>query len=134
MASVNAIDGIGPMFAEKLALANIKSTERLLKLGGDRAGRKSISYITGIDETLILRWVLRVDLFRIKGIGAEYADLLEALGIESMKELSTRKADILYHKLIEVNEAKQLVRQLPTPKRVASWVSQARDLTPKVTY
>jgi predicted flap endonuclease-1-like 5' DNA nuclease len=128
------MDGIGPLYAEKLAQANIRSTERLLKLGGDRAGRKSIAVSTGIDETLILRRVLRVDLYRIKGIGGEYADLLEAIGIGSMKDLSTRKPDTLYVKLIEVNEAKKLVRQLPTPKKVASWVSQARDLTPKVSY
>ena len=134
MANIYAIEGIGPVYAEKLAQANIKNTEHLLKAGGTKTGRKNLAETAGIDEKLVLRWVNMADLFRIKGVGEEYSDLLEAAGVDTVKELGTRKADNLYAKLIEVNDAKKLVRQLPTKKKVEAWVSQARDLSPKVTH
>jgi predicted flap endonuclease-1-like 5' DNA nuclease len=89
---------------------------------------------TGIDESKILRWVNMADLFRIKGIGEEYSDLLEAAGVDTVKELGTRKPDNLHAKLISVNTEKKLVRQLPTEKKVSNWVMQAKDLAPMVSH
>lgn len=134
MASVLTIEGIGPVYAEKLIAANIKTTQALLKEGGSRQGRKRISDSTGIDEKRILRWVNMADLFRIKGIAEEYSDLLEAAGVDTVKELGTRKPDNLHAKLIEVNAEKKLVRQLPTLKKVTNWVMQAKDLSPAVSH
>ena len=134
MASVLKIEGIGPVFAEKLIAANIKTTQTLLKEGGDKSGRKRIAAATGIDEKKILRWVNMADLFRIKGVAEEYSDLLEAAGVDTVKELGTRKPENLHAKMVEVNAEKKLVRQLPTPKKVTGWVMQAKDLAPAVTH
>jgi hypothetical protein len=134
MANIQTIRRIGAAEAAKLLAANISTTQTLLKLGGSKTGRKSLSVATGIEEDLILRWVNMADLFRIKGVAEEYAELLEAAGIETMKELASRKGDLLHQKLIEINVSQQLVRQLPTLKKVNTWVSQARDLSQKVTY
>lgn len=134
MANIHTIEGIGPVMAEKLALVGIKTTQSLLKAGSDKIGRHKLATATGIDEKKILRWVNMADLFRIKGVGEEYSDLLEAAGVDTVKELATRKPDNLHAKLVEVNTAKKLVRQLPTPKKVTSWVTQAKDLSPAVTY
>lgn len=134
MASIQSIEGIGTVYAEKLAQINITNTQKLLKIGCDRSGRKYIASSTGIDEKLILRWVNMADLFRIKGIGEEYSNLLEAAGVDTVKELATRKAESLYSKLMDINKSRNMVRQLPTPKRVEAWVAQARDITPAVTY
>lgn len=134
MASIHTIEGIGPVYAEKLAQAGIKTTEGLLKAGGTKAGRKKIAEATGIDDSKILRWVNMADLFRIKGVAEEYSDLLEAAGVDTVKELATRKHENLHAKMVEVNAAKKLVRQLPTVKKVASWVSQAKELDPAVTH
>lgn len=134
MASVLTIEGIGPVYAEKLIAANIKTTQALLKEGGDKAGRKRIAAATGIDEKKILRWVNMADLFRIKGVAEEYSDLLEAAGVDTVKELATRRPDNLHAKMIEVNTEKKLVRQLPTAKKVNSWVAQAKGLSPAVTH
>jgi predicted flap endonuclease-1-like 5' DNA nuclease len=134
MASIHTIEGIGPVFAEKLGKAGIKTTEGLLKAGGAKAGRKKIAEASGIDESKILRWVNMADLFRIKGVAEEYSDLLEAAGVDTVKELATRKFENLHAKMVEVNAAKKLVRQLPTLKKVSSWVAQAKDLEPAVTH
>lgn len=134
MASVLNIEGIGPVYAEKLIAANIKTTQALLKEGGTKQGRKRLADATGIDEKRILRWVNMADLFRVKGIAEEYSDLLEAAGVDTVKELGTRKPDNLHAKLIEVNADKKLVRQLPTLKKVTNWVMQAKDLSPAVSH
>ncbi len=88
----------------------------------------------GISHALVLEWVNHVDLFRIKGVGEEYSDLLEAAGVDTVPELAQRKAENLYQKLAEVNEAKKLVRQLPTQAAVADWIEQAKQLPRVVTY
>ena len=134
MASIKDIEGIGPVFAEKLSEAGIKTTEKLLKEGSAKKGRKAIADATGIDEKKILRWVNMADLFRIKGVGEEYSDLLEAAGVDTVKELRNRNSANLHAKMEEVNAEKSLVRSLPTADNVADWVAQAKEMEPMVTY
>jgi predicted flap endonuclease-1-like 5' DNA nuclease len=134
MASISSIEGIGPVYAEKLAAAGIKTTEALLKEGGAKSGRKKIADETGIDEKRILRWVNMADLFRLRGVGEEYSDLLEAAGVDTVKELATRNAANLTAKMAEVNAEKKLVRSLPTEEKVADWVEQAKGLEPAVSH
>ncbi len=134
MANVVDIDGIGPVNAEKLRAAGVGSTEALLEKGGTAKGRAELAAATGIDEKLILRWVNMADLFRIKGVGEEYSDLLEAAGVDTVAELAQRRPDNLHTKLVEVNDEKKLVRRLPTLSEVTSWVEQAKTLPRSVEY
>jgi predicted flap endonuclease-1-like 5' DNA nuclease len=134
MANVHEIEGIGPVFAEKLSAANVKTTDALLKQGGTKAGREKIADATGISETHILRWVNMADLFRIKGVGEEYSDLLEAAGVDTVKELATRRPDNLHAKMEEVNAETKLVRQLPSLAKVEAWVAEAKGLEPMVSH
>lgn len=134
MANVHEIEGIGPVYAEKLAAADVRTTDSLLKNGGSKAGRTKIADATGISETLILRWVNMADLFRIKGVGEEYSDLLEAAGVDTVKELATRRPDNLHAKMEEVNAESKLVRQLPLLAKVEAWVAEAKTLEPMVTH
>jgi predicted flap endonuclease-1-like 5' DNA nuclease len=128
------IEGIGPTYAEKLNSIGIYTTNDLLESGGTRIGRQEISEKTDISETLILEWVNLADLMRIKGVGEEYSDLLEEAGVDTVAELAQRNPDNLYAKLIEVNEEKELVRQLPNLDDVTSWVEQAKTLPRKIEY
>lgn len=134
MASIASIEGIGPVYSEKLAEAGIKTTEKLLKEGAAKKGRAQIAKDTGIDEKKILRWINMADLFRIKGVGEEYSDLLEAAGVDTVKELRNRNAENLTAKMEEVNAEKKLVRQLPNLEKVQNWVAQAKEMEPMVTY
>ncbi|MCC7355557.1 MAG: DUF4332 domain-containing protein [Anaerolineae bacterium] len=134
MTKIVAVEGIGEAYAKKLEQAGIGTTEALLEQGAAPKGRKEIAEKTGISDALILRWVNHADLFRIKGVGAEYAELLEAGGVDSVPELAQRKAENLYTKLAEVNQAKKLVRKLPTQTQVAAWVEQAQKLPRVVTH
>jgi len=134
MASIASIEGIGPVYSEKLAEAGIKTTEKLLKEGAAKKGRTQIAKDTGIDEKKILRWVNMADLFRIKGVGEEYSDLLEAAGVDTVKELRNRNAANLTAKMEEVNAEKKLVRQLPNLEKVQDWVAQCKEMEPMVTY
>ena len=128
------IEGVGPVYAAKLEKAGVATTEELLKVGATPKGRKEIAEKSGISETLVLEWVNRVDLARVKGVGSEYADLLEASGVDTVVELANRKPENLLTKMTEINEAKKLVRKLPVLTQVQDWVKQAKDLPRAITY
>lgn len=128
------IEGIGPTYAAKLSEAGIRSTETLLKKGATRKGRKGLAETTGIADSLILEWVNLADLFRIKGVGSQYSDLLEEAGVDTVAELAKRVGAKLYAKMGEVNKAKNLVNKLPSSKQVQGWIDQAKQLPRVVTY
>lgn len=134
MTAIIDIEGIGPVFAEKLTAAGIKTVEALLEAGAAPAGRKNLAEQTGIDGKKILEWVNRADLYRIKGVGAQFSDLLENAGVDTVKELATRRPDNLHAKMLEVNEAKNLVNRAPSLAEVERWVAEAKTLPPGVTY
>jgi predicted flap endonuclease-1-like 5' DNA nuclease len=134
MAHLDTVEGIGPTYQEKLAGAGITTTEMLLEKGRTAKGRQKVAAAADIDATYILEWLNRLDMDRIKGIGSEYADLLEAAGVDTVPELAQRNADNLYAKLKEINEAKDLVRRLPSAEQVADWVAQAKALPRILEY
>lgn len=134
MAKLEYVEGIGEVYAEKLRAAGITSTEKLLKEGATPKGRKEIAEKAGVSEKLVLEWVNHVDLFRVKGVGQEYADLLEEAGVDTIPELAQRNPENLYQKVVEVNKAKNLVRALPSQKQVADWVEQAKQLPRMINY
>jgi len=132
---IEEIEGIGRAYGEKLRQAGVKSTEEILKRACDRKGRQELAEVTGLDASLILTWVNMADLFRIKGIGAEYAELLKKSGVDTVKELRNRNPENLLAKMTEINSAgRQLVRSLPSLKEVESWVTLAKKLDPVVTH
>lgn len=132
--AIAEIEGIGPAYAEKLKAAGIRTTDAYLARAKDPKGRKALAEETGIDDKRILKWANMADLMRIKGIGEEYSELLEAAGVDTVKELRNRNAANLAAKMKEVNDAKKLVRQLPSEKAVEDWVEQAKALAPMMTY
>lgn len=134
MANIKDIEGIGPAYGEKLEAAGVKTDSALLEQGASKKGREMIAEKTGISEKMILEWVNRADLARIKGIGSEYADLLEASGVDSVPELAQRNAANLHAKMVEVNESKSLVRAMPSESQVSDWVEQAKGLDRVVTH
>ena len=131
---ITEIEGIGATYASKLSEAGILTVEQLLEKGARPAGRKGIAESTGISPKLILRWVNMADLFRIKGVGEEYADLLEAAGVDTVKELAQRNAANLTKAMAEVNETKKLVRAVPSEKSVTAWVAEAKTMDRAVHY
>lgn len=128
------IEGIGKTYAERLALARVGSTKTLLRRGATRRGRREIAKITGVGGKLILGWVNRADLFRIRGVGEEYSDLLEAAGVDTVRELANRKAEHLYEKMNDVNHRRHLVRRLPPLSHIKNWIQQAKKLPRVVEY
>ena len=134
MTSLVDIEGVGEKYAEKLKAAGVGSSESLLEKGKTPAGRKQIAEASGVSEKLILEWVNRVDLARIKGVGSEYADLLEASGVDTVPELSKRVPENLLKKMEEVNAAKKLVRKMPVLSQVTDWVDQAKKLPRVISY
>jgi predicted flap endonuclease-1-like 5' DNA nuclease len=128
------VEGIGPVYAERLKLIGLANCLDLLKVGASRKGREEIAINSGISSTLILKWVNHIDLYRIKGVGSEYADLLEASGVDTVVEMAQRNPANLYEKMIAVNTEKALVRKLPTAAQVEDWVSQAKGLPRVITY
>lgn len=134
MTKLTTIEGIGDVYATKLKGAGIQTTEALLEACKTPQGRKALAEKTGIGGKLILKWANRADLFRISGIGEEYADLLEAAGVDTIPDLARRNADNLFAKMGEVNEEKKLVRKLPTLDQVSGWIEQAKALPRIMTY
>ena len=134
MTKLATIEGIGEVYSQKLHEAGIVTVEALLDAGANSKGRQELEEKTGIGHALILEWVNLADLMRIKGVGEEYSDLLEEAGVDTVKELRNRNPEHLYDALASINAEKKLVRQLPSRRQVADWVSQAKALPPKVSY
>ena len=128
------IEGIGPVYAEKLIAAGIDTADKLLVKCAAPAGRKALEEQTGISGKLILTWTNHADLFRIKGVGPQFAELLEAAGVDTVKELGHRKAGNLAAKMLEVNEEKKLVRRVPVEVEVEKMIAQAKELPGVMTY
>lgn len=131
---IQEIEGIGPAFAEKLATAEISTTDDLLNYCCDAKGRKTVAEKTALTESQLLKWANMADLMRISGIGPEFAELLEAAGVDTVKELATRNSENLASKMGEINEEKKLTRALPAQTIVAKWVDAAKGTKPTITH
>ncbi|MFK7818329.1 MAG: DUF4332 domain-containing protein [Planctomycetaceae bacterium] len=134
MPALTSIEGIGETYADHLAAAGIGSTHSLLKKGSTRTGRKEIAKQSGVKPAKVLEWVNKADLFRVKGVGEEYSDLLEAAGVDTVPELANRNASNLWQKLSDVNEKRRLVRRIPALSTVETWIKQAKSLPRVVEY
>ncbi len=132
--SISSIEGIGPSYGEKLAAAGIKTVESLLEKGSQKKGRAEISTASGLSEKLILDWVNMADLFRINGVAGQFAELLKASGVDTVKELGTRNPANLHVALTEKNEEKKLTKVVPNVEKVTNFISQAKKLEQKVFH
>lgn len=131
---IDQIEGVGPVYAAKLSEAGVKTTEELLEQGATRTGRAKLAEATGISDKLILRWVNHADLFRINGVAGQFAELLEAAGVDTVKEFRHRVAENLKAKMDEVNEQKNLCNRVPSVTEIEKMIAQAKELDPKVSY
>ncbi|MGH8875479.1 MAG: DUF4332 domain-containing protein [Acidimicrobiia bacterium] len=134
MASIQEIEGIGQRLATKFRKTGVRTSEALLRRGATRQGRAGLAEATGLSAQQILEWVNRADLMRVRGIGAEYSELLESAGVDTVKELRRRSVKSLTAKMAEINEKKRLVRRLPTESMVARWIAHAKELDSVVSY
>lgn len=134
MPSIVIVEGIGPAYQEKLNAIGIFTTEDYIKRCATKKGRVAVAEESGISEKLILTWANHIDLFRIKGVREQFAELLEAAGVDTVPELAQRNPENLYEKLKETNAEKRLVRRLPGPKQVEDWIAQAAKLPRLLEY
>lgn len=128
------IEGVGKTYAAKMEKIGVKTVEELLRQGASKKGRTALAEKSGVSDKLILEWVNRADLTRIRGVSTQYADLLESAGVDSVPELAQRNAENLQQKMAEVNTKKKLVRLVPGINSVSSWVEQAKKLPKLVTH
>ncbi len=134
MANLTKIVGIEPTFVERLKKTGITTTEALLERGSSPKGRQEICKVTGISEDKVLRLVNLSDLFRIKGIGEEYSDLLDAAGVDTVPEMATRNAKNLYETLVTINQERNIVRQVPSQTTINKWIENAKTLPRVIKY
>lgn len=134
MASIAAIESMDQRDATKLRKAGVRTTDSLLKAAATRTGRRRLARDTGLSESDILAWVNRADLMRIKGVGSEYADLMEAAGVDTIRELRRRNPDRLLAAMSDLNLRRRLIRRLPTNGMVAGWIEAAKGIEPLVTH
>lgn len=132
--SIDTIDGMKRTEARTLRMSGVRTTEKLLRRAGSRGGRRELASTTGLAERQILDWVKRADLMRVKGIGEEYSDLLEAAGVDTCRELRNRNPQSLLVKMTQINSKNRLVRRLPTEVMVKRWVDHAKSLPPAVSH
>lgn len=128
------IEGIGPIYAEKLKAIGIANTDQLLEATATPKGRKELAEKAEISPKLVLTWANLADLMRVKGVGTQFAELLEAAGVDTIKELRTRNADNLAAKMKEVMEEKKITRASPAVGVVQEWIEQAKAIDPKLSY
>ncbi len=128
------IEGVGELYAAKLGAAGVDTVEQLLERCKTPQGREALALETGISPKLILRWTNHADLFRIKGVGPQFAELLEATGVDTVKEFRHRRPDNLHTRLVEVNTERNLCGRVPSEKELTAMIQQAATLEPMVTY
>jgi predicted flap endonuclease-1-like 5' DNA nuclease len=128
------IEGIGPLMAAKLKTLGIRTTDKLLEAAKTPKARKALAAQIEVDERTVLRWANLADRMRIKGVGAPYAALLQAVGVDTVRELKYRNVNNLAKAMAEANRKKKLVRLLPSEKRIERWIAQAKQLQLKITY
>jgi predicted flap endonuclease-1-like 5' DNA nuclease len=131
---IEEIEGIGPAIGEKLRNAGVKSTESLLENSKTPKQRAALAEASGLTEKQVLKFANMADFFRITGVGQEYAELLEVAGVDTVPELSQRRADNLCAKMEEVNAEKNLVRRTPSQTEVEKWVAEANELPRVLEY
>jgi predicted flap endonuclease-1-like 5' DNA nuclease len=131
---ITDIEGIEADVAAKLKAAGIRTTGKLLEAARNPTGRKALAEQTGFDEKKILCWANMADKLRIKGVGEEYAELLHAAGVDTVKDLKYRNPANLAKAMAAANAKHKLVRLLPSDKAVLRWIEHAKKLPPKITY
>ena len=132
--TITSIEGIGPAYAEKLESAGVKTVESLLEKGSQKGGRKEIAETSGLNESLVLSWVNMADLFRINGVAGQFAELLKATGVDTVKELAQRNPESLHKMLTETNEQKHLTKVIPNVEKITDFIDQAKNLDQKVFH
>lgn len=131
---IASIEGIGETYAEKLSKVGISTTSDLLQRCGDRAGRTKVEWETGISGSILLKWANMADLMRVSGVGPQFAELLVATGVDTVKELRQRNGENLAEQLKDLNEQKRLSRTVPAMSIVEGWIDQAKSLDAMITY
>ena len=132
--SISGIHGISPEAAAVLRKAGIRTTAKLLDAAKSPKGRKTLAARTGFDEKCILAWANLADRMRIKGVGEEYSQLLQAAGVDTVKELKYRNPAKLAKTMADANAKRKLTRVLPSEKMVGRWIDRAKKLQMKITY
>ena len=131
---IEDIEGIGPKYSKMLKKVGVTRTNHLLDRGAKRKGRKDLAKEAGLDEKQILKWTNMADLMRVRGVGEEYSELLEAAGVDTVKELKKRKPENLREAMAKVNTRRKLVRQMPGVAQVEKWVAHAKELPAVMQY
>jgi nucleotidyltransferase/DNA polymerase involved in DNA repair len=131
---IEDIEGIGGVYGSKLSKVGINSTADLLKHCGSAKGRRQVAATSGLDEGKLLKWANMADLMRIRGIGKQFSELLEAAGVDTVKELRTRRADNLAATMKQANARKKLTRGTPSQRQVATWIDQAKSMSAAITH
>jgi hypothetical protein len=132
--SIAEMRAVGPFYAGKLKAVGIRSSRKLLERANTPKGRKQLAELSGIQSEQILRWANLADLMRVPGVASDYAELLAAAGVDTVKELKRRNVANLVARMMEVNEKKKMVELLPSEKRVARWIEHAKLLEPMMMY
>jgi predicted flap endonuclease-1-like 5' DNA nuclease len=133
--NVADIEGIGPVNADKLAGAGVRTVEGLLERGAGRKGRQELADAAGISTGKILEWVNRADLYRVKGIGSEYSDVLELVGVDTVPELAQRNAANLHAAIVKLDQDRpNVIRRVPSESEIAGWIGQAKTLPRAIEY
>lgn len=131
---IEDVEGIGPTIGGKLRASGIKDTDSFLTGAKTPKQRKALAEKSGLTEKQVLKFANMVDLYRVNGVGSEFAELLEASGVDTVPELARRNAGELAKKMADVGKAKKMTRRVPSEADVSKWIAQAKALPRALEY
>ncbi len=128
MAKIGQVEGIGPVFREKLENAGIMTTEALLTKCATAAGRADLASSADIQPKRLMSFVSRADFFRVKGVGRQFSELLQNVDVHTVQQLAAADAEALNASMTEVNEQKNLTKAVPSAKQIQGFIDVAKTL------
>jgi len=133
MARIDQVAGVEQKAATRLRKVGVRTSKGLIEQASTRRGRTELSKSTGVTPKDLQLWVHHADLLRVRGVGAEYADLLVAAGVDTLRDLRRRNPTALLAKIIGLNGSERVVSRLPTESMVENWITSAVDLEPSIS-
>lgn len=120
---IQEVEGIGPSYGKQLRSMGIETTCDMVEAfyKKDENVEKAANAMK-IDPETIKAWASMADLMKTPGVGGQYAELMQIVGISSREDLANADASMLYDEMVNFNKKSPIVPTVPTLQTLKGWI------------